>query len=169
MRCQICQKNPATIHVLDLVGTEWVGRWTCEDCARGEGADGGQDPLKVIKFFGQILGGQAATAPLGKGTASGDACPGCGMTYEQFQQTKRLGCPRCYETFQVDLEQIFMRVQENVLHRGKVPGRPKTAPPTPLELRRLHEQLGRAVEEERFEEAARLRDKIQELSRGDEG
>ncbi len=36
--------------------------------------------------------------------------------------------------------------------------------PSPIELRRLRENLQRAVEEERFEDAAGYRDKLQQLS-----
>jgi protein arginine kinase activator len=95
----------------------------------------------------------------------GTACPGCGLTHEQFQAGRRLGCARCYDVFAAELEQIFHRVQDEAVHRGKVPGRPRTAPPSPLELRRLRECLQRAVEDERFEEAARFRDQINKLSR----
>jgi protein arginine kinase activator len=169
LRCQICQKNQAVIHTLDLVEEDYVSRFLCEQCAHGHGDPPEDSSYKVIKFFGEIMKQQGAPAPLGSAPSSGQSCPGCGMSQEQFQQHKRLGCARCYESFQLELEQIFLRVQEHVLHRGKVPARPKNAPPSPLELKRLREHLSRAIEEERFEEAALYRDKIVELTQEDEG
>lgn len=168
MRCQICQKNQAVIHTLDLVDDEYVSRYLCEFCAQGENGPPEDSSYKVIKFFGEIMKQQGAPAPAGTAPSSGRSCPGCGMSQEQFQQTKRLGCARCYESFHLDLEQIFLRVQENVVHRGKVPARPKNAPPSPLELKRLREHLSRAIDEERFEEAALYRDKIVELTQDED-
>lgn len=135
----------------------------CEECARGQPAEHPQESFKVIQFFGQIL---QQSGELSQTTEEGLTCPGCQMTLDRFHQGNRLGCPRCYETFQNELETIFLRVQEQAVHCGKVPGRPRTTPPMPIELRRLKENLARAVEEERFEDAALYRDQIRKL--GDE-
>ena len=170
MICQVCQQAKAAVHTLDLQGGQWVQRHYCQKCALGGSQEAASDAGKVIKFFGQILA-QAGKSPsellqqITAAEATGGECRGCGMSYEQFQHARRLGCARCYEEFAHDLEQIFLRVQEEAAHRGKTPGRPRGSMPSPMELRRLREHLQRAVEEERFEEAARFRDQITKLSK----
>ncbi|MAE76390.1 MAG: hypothetical protein CMJ85_05955 [Planctomycetes bacterium] len=161
MLCQNCQQAQATIHSLDKDGSDWVAHHHCEKCAMSGGPEASVEPGKIIKLFGDYLAQADSPAPtLDKDTA----CAGCGLGYEQFQQSRRLGCARCYETFAPDLEQIFLRVQERTMHKGKAPGRPQTSMPSPLELRRLRENLQQAVDEERFEDAAGYRDKLQQLS-----
>lgn len=171
MFCEDCHENEATIHKLDLVDGTWVERHTCAPCALG-GSDptslssqfealSGQPatPGKIIQFFGELLNKSGEAEPWTSGQ-----CPGCGLAFEQFQQHRRLGCARCYDTFVKELEAVFLRVQECVTHRGKVPGRPHCAPPSPGELRRVRENLQRAIEEERFEDAALYRDKLRKMS-----
>lgn len=162
MLCQICKQAKANIHTLCLEGGEWVQHHICEKCALGAGPGSALETGSVIKLFGQMLA-QAGEPSSEAGAATGVRCPGCGQSHEQFQNNRRLGCARCYDTFQSELEQIFLRVQDKAVHCGKVPDRPRNPPPSPLELRRLAENLQRAVQEERFEEAARYRDEINRL------
>ena len=59
-------------------------------------------------------------------------CPGCGMTTQQFKNTGRLGCPRCYENFRGDLVPLLQRVHEASQHKGRLPGlTPAAQPPAP--------------------------------------
>ncbi len=184
MRCDFCNTNKAEIHTLEKVQGEWVQHSICEQCAHGGltaknlGMQGAVDPQtpegssKVFQFFGQILAGSLATPekgaqpaawPQAKPGSAGASCPGCGMSYARFQELRRLGCSRCYETFQAELEELLLRVHDDSMHRGKVPGRPLHAPPSPAEIQRLKEKLDRAIQDERFEDAALFRDKLRQL------
>ncbi len=188
MRCQLCQKNKAQIHSLEKVNGEWLQQSICEQCAtgqQGQGSHPGQLPpggSKIFQFFGQILIGSIPTSPSSKipetvgelldhwspegGGGEERSCPGCGMSFERFQELRRLGCARCYELFRVELEQIFGSVHSSVQHVGKTPGRPTQAMPSVQEITILKEKLDTAIKEERFEEAALYRDKLRELIDG---
>ncbi len=160
MLCQKCNKVQATYQQLDLENGKWVQHHVCEQCALG--TDAAPPPAKTIGVIGKLLieaSEVARPSPEGEMT-----CPGCGLDHASFRRQRRLGCGRCYETFHDDLLQIFRRVQEHVNHRGKVPGRPAASAPAPLELERLRANLQRAIEEERFEEAALYRDKMRRLT-----
>lgn len=181
MRCQLCQKNKAEIHSLEKVEGEWLQQSICEQCAAGQHgshANPGQLPpgaSKIFQFFGQIL----AASPQHKvpetvgellenwepdaEAETERSCPGCGMSFERFQDLRRLGCARCYEVFGAELEQLFRSVHGADHHVGKVPGRPERAMPSSAEIGRLKEKLENAIREERFEEAARFRDKLRLL------
>ena len=41
-------------------------------------------------------------------------CPGCGHTWEQVKEERRVGCPRCYRTFaELIRTEFLMRYYEN--------------------------------------------------------
>ncbi len=158
MHCSHCKKRKATIHILELVEGRYVASDLCETCAFGQ--EGAVYPGK-IQIVGKIV---AHVEPGRKGAgAATRTCPGCGMSLERFLELRRLGCARCYRTFRREVEQIFESVHEEKTHHGKVPERPQSAPPSPMQLRRLQEKLARAIDEERFEEAALYRDEIRRL------
>ncbi|MBI3999887.1 MAG: UvrB/UvrC motif-containing protein [Candidatus Omnitrophica bacterium] len=91
------------------------------------------------------------------------ACKDCGMTYEEFGRTGRLGCANCYQVFEKLLIPLIKRVQRDVRHVGKVPSKASTEVKKTLELRELQDRLRKSIQSETFEEAAKIRDQIQQL------
>ena len=49
------------------------------------------------------------------------ACPGCGLTPADFKEHGRLGCPKCYETFEGKLSSVIHKLHRGDSHLGKVP------------------------------------------------
>jgi protein arginine kinase activator len=94
-------------------------------------------------------------------------CPVCGIKYMEFRAEGRLGCPHDYTVFRTGLQPLLMRIHRAERHVGKSPARQPTrqAVQGEVELRR---QLRAAVDEERFEEAARLRDLLRQRETRDE-
>src|ERR671923_220645 len=75
--------------------------------------------------------------------------------------TARLGCAYCYAAFEPSLRELLRRVHGNSKHQGKryQPPQARTEEGATV-LAELRARLRRAVEQEQFEEAARLRDQI---------
>jgi len=90
-------------------------------------------------------------------------CKQCGMSLSVFNETGRLGCAECYTAFQKELIPVFKHVHGNDFHIGKVP----IPDPAELEVHRalisLRRELEQAVNREEFEQAALLRDRIQDI------
>jgi len=107
---------------------------------------------------------QMGSDSMSSGPASSEACPFCGLTFSDFRETGRLGCPQCYETYAVHLQKLLRRVHGGTQHVGKV-----YLPPDPTSSDRerrldaLKRRLQRAVDSEDFERAAELRDEIRSL------
>jgi protein-arginine kinase activator protein McsA len=107
----------------------------------------------------------------GNGFAS-TRCPKCNTTWDRLRQDGRAGCAQCYSTFANQLAQVMERVQRASQHAGKAPRTAEKRHRRLLHLRarRDHrlEMLNRRLEEsiahEKYEEAARLRDKIKILT-----
>ncbi len=96
-------------------------------------------------------------------------CPDCGMSIAQYKETSLLGCPTCYETFADQLKHIIANVQDNhTQHIGRAPTSESVDVSRHLEVRRLLKQLDKAVTQEKYEQAADIRDKIRALHDGEE-
>lgn len=122
-------------------------------------------------------------------------CKGCGMTYSEFQKSGRFGCNQCYNSFENFLNESLKRLHGSDTHIGKRPhnfgrrvnadkeeqvfypengnnslsgkNQEKVNIPKTSEIDQLSYQLRQAIEKEEYEEAARLRDEIRALRKGD--
>jgi len=160
MLCQRCKKQPATVHLTEIVNNEKRERHLCEDCAHEEGI-----AIKVQINVQDILSGllQAHEAA---GAEANLTCSDCGLTYAEFRNQGRLGCPQDYEVFAEPLAEILEKVHGATEHTGKVPARAGGDLGEQRELMRLRRKLQEAVESEQYEEAARVRDLIKEKEAG---
>lgn len=159
MICNVCGTNEATIHLTEIVNDQMVEIHLCEACAQEKGTEfkahfNVSDLLSGLKDLAAEVAGAEKTA---------SKCPNCGLTYEEFGRTGRLGCAECYETFSKLLLPLIKRVQHSAQHVGKRPSR--LAPPikTGHDLKELQNRLQKSIEQEAFEEAARIRDQIRQL------
>ena len=93
------------------------------------------------------------------------ACPVCGITFYEFRNQGRLGCPHDYVCFQAELEPLIVNIHGETEHVGKRP--PKYAEGTEqrTQLIRLRREMKEAIDEEDYERASKLRDEIRSRSR----
>lgn len=90
-------------------------------------------------------------------------CPHCGITFREFRQKGRLGCPQDYDFFATELEPLLFSIHGRKEHSGKRPQVGPRAGQQHSELLRLKREMQVAVEREDYESAARLRDQIRNL------
>lgn len=159
MVCNVCGQNEATIHLTEILNNQMVEVHLCEGCAEQKGAD-----FKSHFDFNKLLASLGGFgAELQPESLSKVACKDCGMTYEEFGRTGRLGCPSCYDAFEKLLTPLIKRVQRDIRHVGKVPSKAPGPVKETLELRELQERLRKSIKDETFEDAAKIRDRIQAL------
>jgi protein arginine kinase activator len=167
MVCDNCGEREAAIHLTQIVNNSVTTMHLCEQCAAEKGVETG---ASVAKFpLGDFLAslGKAAGAEPGD-LAAGVACPFCGGTLKDFRETGRLGCARCYTTFEKHLRDLLRRLHGSSQHAGEqyAPVEAVVAQDTAApgrQLGELREQLQRAIEAENFELAAELRDRLKVL------
>ena len=172
MLCQECHNAPASVHVKKRDGEEEVSLHLCRACAKKMGW---QSPLADIKFpLAQFIASMMSDMGTGGSEAdypdAGAQCSECGLSFRDFSRTGRLGCGHCYEAFRSSMNELLRRIHGNTHHEGR---RPKSAPKPARtsktkSLRQLKADLDRAIAEEDFEKAARLRDKIRDLQHAEE-
>ncbi|MCL1845515.1 MAG: UvrB/UvrC motif-containing protein [Defluviitaleaceae bacterium] len=95
--------------------------------------------------------------------APAKACTRCGMTFHKFKTGGRLGCDVCYKSFKAEVEVLLKNVQGSTRHEGKYPRRMGAGIFNKRQVTELRDKLKKAIEQEDFEDAARLRDEIRAL------
>ncbi len=161
MTCNLCGTQEATIHLTEIVNNQMVEIHLCETCAQEKGTD-----FKTHFNFGDLLAG---LTDIGKPAKTGERkpslmrCPECGMTFEEFGKTGRLGCETCYGAFAKALVPLIKRVQRSTHHVGKKPSKISREVRASQDLRHLQERLRKSVQLEAFEDAAHLRDEIKQM------
>ena len=163
MQCQQCEK-PATFHITELTGEEHQEIHLCEDHARvyltQSDAPGGSTPSVTDAWAEQLKVTQTA-----EDLARLDqrACPVCGITFFEFRNQGRLGCPHDYECFEAELEPLIVNIHGALEHTGKQPMRRSEDAGNPTDLIRMRREMQQAIEEENYERASELRDEIRRV------
>jgi protein arginine kinase activator len=165
--CTSCQKQFASVHVLDLKSGVLAGeQHLCQTCAETIGVVQSKSqkttPL-TAEILEDLVGGMVSEKGKSRGRGTGPTCPACGTTLGDFKVRGRFGCGRCYETFRVALLPLLERVHDAPRHQGRFPTQPSTSRPRLDNLADLRRRLEAAIEHENYEEAAPLRDQLRGL------
>ncbi|MEA2062672.1 MAG: UvrB/UvrC motif-containing protein [Gemmatimonadota bacterium] len=167
MKCEKCKKNEAKIHFTQIKDGKVVSHNLCKECAEKQG-------FKTVKFDSQE---QPVFAPEPKEQVlsdliddeqAGDSppleCPFCKSKLDDIKETGRMGCGKCYYTFENQIDMLLRRIQGSSFHLGERSGKPMSELyDDQLKVRELKKQLNESVKDEDYEEAARLRDEIKAL------
>jgi protein arginine kinase activator len=156
MKCQKCP-NAATLHITEIISDDHVEELhLCEVCAPKYLAD---PQPKASGKGSSSLASDDVEEPVGIHRD----CEMCGIKFVDFRNTGRLGCPHDYQVFRDELLQLLENIHGETRHVGKTPRRLPESRQTQAELLQLRKQLHVAVHQEKYEEAARLRDQIRKL------
>jgi protein arginine kinase activator len=159
LKCSICGKV-AVVHLQQMVGGSEQTVWLCATCARNYGVfPRGALPFSVVKNVEVALFSDFNVNENAK------YCLHCGCTMELFQKNGSLGCAQCYEDLRGDLLPLLENIQKSLKHMGKnprnfVPMVKKSTTKKSTDQASLVEQLQKAIDEERFEDAAKIRDQL---------
>ena len=181
MICDECQKRPTKVHITRIVNGQKTNLSLCEECAKKyqkyfSPSPNPEQSFSIHKFLAGLLDEDFEEGvPLEFQTE--DKCPKCGLTYGEFSVHGRLGCGQCYQTFKTRIDPLLEKIHGNNVHVGKLPGQVASAiyeediqaDETQQELGKLRSELQALVAEERFEEAATVRDRIREIEAQIEG
>lgn len=162
--CESCHKAAATVHVTEIRGDDKVERALCEACAETQGLPPKHAPVSMLEIFKQLMDKTGGTV-----STRDRACPSCEITFNEFKAKGRFGCAEDYDAFLSRVVPLLERIHGASEH---VPdpeerGSPAAAPRESerAELRRLQRDLTRVIQEEEYEKAAEIRDRIQLLER----
>ncbi|MBR6020875.1 MAG: hypothetical protein IK066_00490 [Kiritimatiellae bacterium] len=184
MLCEKCQSNEATLHLTRIVDGQAGTVHLCTDCARSLGLALPSSPMDMESFLQRLFGLQAPphhhvapprppadAAP--DDDASGDTaappCPACGTPFDRIDATGFAGCPVC-QARRLDADDAYPPFRTSYpsvpplrVHFGKLPRTLSRAERNLAERHRLAARLELATRDERFEEAAELRARLDAL------
>ena len=150
MKCELCKKHKAEVAVKQVVDGEERELFVCGSCAQRTAGT-------LVTSLVEMLLGAAIDLQLPERDAL--VCPGCGLPRSEFRKRARVGCARCYETFARELAPMLRDMHSGDHHVGKVPARERlTRTRSELDV-----ALQTAIREQRYEDAAMLRDRIRNL------
>ncbi len=165
MLCQLCKKREASVCInVDMNGVK-TQQFICEICAEKHGLRDNPSGDAILKLLGEIKKAESEKDAQDEKRFTNVVCPNCGMQNKDYRNHGQLGCQKCYEVFKGSLSRIFQKttyheaVEDTAVEEQKKPSR----------LMLLQLQLKRCIENEDYEEAAKIRDAINELRNKDQG
>ena len=161
MKCGICESGEAVVHIHQVAGEDEIHLHLCEECAASKGVTSSGNPSEFSVSY--LLTNPVDTNGTTGKLQSKKVCPQCGMTLKELKIKTRVGCNECFSTFAAEIRAIIHQAFGNVQHQGRYPLRVHSHVIYLRDIQDLKKKLQRSVEEENYEKAAKLRDRIEEL------
>lgn len=174
MLCENCGENEANVRYTQIINGVKKEMALCEKCSKelGIGEMDFSMPINLSSFLGEFFGNTENVSLPGFTTTKELFCDECGMTYDEFTNTGKFGCANCYDAFSQRIDPILKNLHganRHVGRKGKIT-KPELKKMDMVkedkqvsEVDRLKEDLRKAIGEERYEDAARIRDEIKKL------
>ena len=166
MKCQQCEK-PATFHITELTGGQPQELHLCESCAKTYLTRASRRPRRSRRRWRTCWPSSCKIGKAAEELAKLDqrACPVCGITFYEFRNQGRLGCPHDYVYFERELTPLIANIHGETQHVGKRPRGHEGGTDEQTELIRLRREMEEAKQKEDYERAAKIRDQIRELEK----
>lgn len=194
MLCDNCGKREANVRYSENINGNKKEMNLCEACSQKLGIHSMDFsmPIDFSSFFGEFMEDfgtpEIMSMPIFH-EIKALKCNNCGSRFEDIANSGKLGCGNCYEVFEERLDPIIRRIQGANRHVGRIgkiidnkidqkignqtsSQKEETKNQTePIrkgnEVEKLQEQLKQAIKEERYEEAAKIRDEIKKIEKRD--
>lgn len=175
MLCDRCKLREAKVLYTEIINGAKTEQHLCEECAADYTSFQMDKPflnsdMTLNSLLSTLLGAYQSNTANKPGENMPDlVCDRCKTTYDEFLQRGRFGCSDCYKSFNSVLGKTLRGIQGAETHTGKRPKGFVSQADSILkdmsEEERLSFELQKAIENEEFEEAARLRDIIRQLKK----
>lgn len=184
MLCSNCGKNEANVRYTRIINGEKTEFALCEECAKKAGLEDidFSMPINFSNFLSDFFDDDTLLPSFAKTQIS--KCSKCGLTFEDFVQNGKFGCGECYNTFSSKLDSILKNLHGSSKHIGRSP---KNLPKNTTingdakqkqkkveekkneekqeKINKLNKDLQLAIKEERYEDAAKIRDEIKKYNK----
>lgn len=155
MKCQSCGKREATVRYKENINGKKQEIFLCESCA---------DKMGFINFS-DLFSPMFVSIPEVFSKPEVKKCKKCGYTFEKYSKTGMFGCEECYKTFEETLDELFLKLHGKNRHIVQKKNLEKTEKEKVEEkIENLKCKIKELIDEEKYEEAAIIRDEIKKLS-----
>jgi len=164
MLCEECGKRPATVHFTKIINGQKSEAHLCQICAAQKGGFQMDFSLNFNDFFKNFFDPGQGPGKFAVGLEAEHKCSRCGLSYRDFTKNSKFGCPHCYREFRGMLEPLLRRIHGSSRHLGKVPQRTGGKIRQQREIEWLRAELQRKINNEEYEAAAQIRDRLRALT-----
>lgn len=182
MLCNKCNKNTATVYVKQGVNGVYREYNLCEKCAaevmpaniHNEYAFPSVENINPFVFltdgglFSNIMESKYKQRRVNEDLKQNYSCKTCGSTLGGILKLGKFGCGDCYTAFYSEVLPGIVKIHANKEYTGRMPKKFKAKLNLKEKITALKNELSAAVEQQDFEKAAELRDKINAISEGGE-
>lgn len=187
MKCENCGKNEANVKYTQIINGEKKQMFLCEECSEKFGIDSNihlNMPINFSSFLSDFFDDVNAITPMP--TLERELrCEKCGLTFDNFMNTGKFGCSNCYEEFEERIDPILKNIHglnrhigrlgnviegNNVIENSNVSSNESSMRDNinqnsikddkKAQIEELKADLKLAIKEERYEDAAKIRDQI---------
>ena len=173
MFCENCGKNYANVKYTKIINGEKTEIHLCDECSTKMGIQNFNIPIEISSFFSDFFDEieNDNIFPTILESKKRTKCDRCGLTFEEFISTGKLGCPECYTVFEAKLDPLLKNLSGTNRHIGrlgeiketKLEANSKEENVQNSEIQNLKKSLKDAIKEENYEKAAKIRDEIKKL------
>lgn len=185
MKCDNCGKNNANVKYYRNINGVEKQMNLCEECSRKLGITTDMNfnmPIDLSSFFGGFFEDFESSSLLNLVSSPSEIrCSGCDYSFEDILNSGKFGCPKCYETFETEIDQLLNKIHGRNRHVGRIGKGEKTRVDNlnidekenkriskkNSKLDELKIKLKDLIKEEKYEEAAKIRDEIKKLEKGE--
>ena len=164
MKCDSCTEKVATVHLTEIVNKKKIELHLCEECAREKGISVKAQllPQTEVTVAAETTAiAKVQPSALARADEPALSCPVCGLTFQEFRASGRLGCANDYVAFKKGLLPLLEKIHGHVVeHKGKVPANVGARLERQKRIAALRVQLHLSIQAEEYEKAAQLRDEI---------
>lgn len=167
MKCERCSSREAEVHIRHQKGKQIVEYHLCRQCAEQMARDGLIPDMSfdfpIESFLSGLFPGPGSMEDKnGSDALPGLVCGRCGLDHATFRKSGKYGCPDCFAVFHDNLGPLLRKIHGSDIHRGIRPATACHEIPCGEDLEILREELRRAIDNEEYESAAVIRDRIRE-------
>ena len=180
MLCQNCGKNEVNFRYTQVINGVKKEMALCDKCAKELGVyhmDFSM-PISMSSFLGDMLSEYASESFLPSfNSAVATKCNSCKTNYDEFIESGLLGCEDCYDVFTNKIDALLKNIHGSNRHVGRISKfiendskleknnsakkeEKENKKAEKAKIEELKERLNKAIKEERYEDAAKLRDEI---------
>jgi protein arginine kinase activator len=174
MKCDFCNKNEATIHLIKIQGSNVEKINICRECAKDFSFLNEEDFYSdLTKIFYKIFqsGNGSSQSGMSKKILKNLSfrrnlkCSICGTDLKAIKRTGKVGCGNCYSEFKDILFPVIKSIQGSLENKGKIPVNTSKKIRLEKSIKDLRYKLQSEIIIENFEGAAKIRDKIKRLEK----
>lgn len=172
--CQNCGKNEVTFRYTQVINGVKKEMNLCDKCARELGLKdiNFNMPISFSNFLGDFFSDYTDNLLPSFMSTQALKCKTCGTTFDDFINSGEFGCNNCYDVFEDRIFPILKSLQGANRHIGRgykkvnnlveknIENNKSQDTKTENRLEKLHRDLQEAIKDERYEDAAKIRDQI---------